>query len=668
MADKIQPPENPTIDPKALERRQKDADGYVLRYQEILDKRQERYGNMIRPVWERASQNLTEAIKQLYRTHADAQGKLDDTKLNELERLRWLRLHVDMYLTDPEQKQYEQLSNNMAYTYSESYYFHAFGLEQAARVAVQVPIITHAHVMGILANPWLDDDNTYSDRIRNNTAYLAGKMQVAVEEAVTQGWSVPQTAKRIQSIAGEGYHNAVRLARTELNRAASQGASHLYMQNADILDGKRWNAALDSRTSPKCAKNDGHIYPLEYDTEEMAGRAGERICNHPNCRCKYSPVLSALGVSTKERIARGDGDTPTKFGERTYTQARTYEGYAKERVLPDLNERLANDDPRRYLRRGETMDAYNAPPAPHISLTKVVVGAAVPAYVQQVLELRKQGTQTEEQVRAVGDVMRAEVERRVDELRTVYENYVRETDQINARWAAVHQNAIEARKRGDTEAHLQLSREAREWEAKYQAIREGKLQAHVNFLNGRAEAAKEVLASIRPIGNPSVQKWQSGSRTAVKETIADISQYLPSDWLATSNKLAMRGTVVKRGYYNHYRGDIALSGRTAKSMRRVALHEMGHRFEYVVQGIVELEKQFYERRTKGEELTWIGAGYAKSEKTRVDNFISPYMGKDYGGHAYELLSMGLESIFDKSYDLTVDEEYYNFILGVLICR
>lgn len=59
------------------------------------------------------------------------------------------------------------------------------------------------------------------------------------EELVESGRSINRTAREIQKQAGEGYYNAVRLARTEMTRAAAQGANHSYMQNADIMDGKR---------------------------------------------------------------------------------------------------------------------------------------------------------------------------------------------------------------------------------------------------------------------------------------------------------------------------------------------------------------------------------------------------------------------------------------------
>lgn len=352
-----QPPVNPILDARVQARRQKDLDGYNEYYQSIVDKRVEVFGMEILFLWRRIREYLSLSITDLFRRN-EVNGKLPDSRSFEEERLRLLKNNTSWLIKQMEGQQLK-MANNIAFQYADAYYFTAFAVEQTAKVAVTVPLVSGAQVMGIINNPWLPDGNTYSDRLRANTAYLAEKMVTNVEMAVGQGLSVPETARKIEATADESYSNAVRLARTELNRAASLGQSHMLMENADVLDGKRWNATLDSRTAPKDADNDGKTFPLDYDTPENPGKPGARIPNHPNCRCKYSPILSAFGGETvKERIARGEGDTPQKFGERTYTKARTYREYAKERGLPDLDERLKNDNPKSYLRRGETMAAY----------------------------------------------------------------------------------------------------------------------------------------------------------------------------------------------------------------------------------------------------------------------------------------------------------------------
>jgi SPP1 gp7 family putative phage head morphogenesis protein len=353
----VQVPENPIMDARVQARRQQELNGFTEKYSDILDQRAQKFGKEILPAWQRVGTYLDGAVDQLYKKYSNPDGTLDEKKLYELERLRLLKQH-SQGLENALKGQAEKLESNLAYQYTDAFYFHAFGAEQTAKVALNVPVLSHSQVMGTVNNPWLPDGFTYSDRLRANTKGLALKMKDIIEESVSTGASAQETARMIQARTGESYNNALRLARTELNRAAALGASHSFMQNADILDGKRYNATLDARTSPKCSHIDGKLYQLEYDTPEMPGNPGERIPNHPNCRCKWTPVLSALGVSKQERIGRGAGDSKTNFGERMYTKARNYEEYAKEVGLPSMEDRLRNDSAKSYLRRGETIADY----------------------------------------------------------------------------------------------------------------------------------------------------------------------------------------------------------------------------------------------------------------------------------------------------------------------
>lgn len=352
-----QPPANKAMEKKVLARRQQDLDGFVEKHQAILDARAVKYAQEIQPQWTRIKKRVSNEITAIQKELMDAQGvpitqqpiPADKARNMKRQKERLLQLEKQLEELIGGEDQVTKLTNNAAYSYTEAYYFSAFGLEQAAKVAIAVPVLTQGHVLGAIINPWLPDGATYSDRIRLNTKFLAKKMAGTVEEALGKGWSINRTAREIESRANEGYYNAVRLARTEMTRASAQGANHVYMQNADIMSKKRWNATLDGVTSPKCAQCDGQLFDLDYDTPENKGEPGKRIPNHPNCRCKWTPVLDALGVSTRERIARGANN------ERIYTEARTYKEYAAERGLPDIDDRVRNDDPRRYLRRGETL-------------------------------------------------------------------------------------------------------------------------------------------------------------------------------------------------------------------------------------------------------------------------------------------------------------------------
>lgn len=103
-------------------------------------------------------------------------------------------------------------------------------------------------------------------------------------------------------------------------------------------------------------------------------------------------------------------------------------------------------------------------------------------------------------------------------------------------------------------------------------------------------------------------------------------------------------------------------------------HEFAHAIENSVPKIRELEKEFYDRRTKGEESRALRVltgdpNYDYREYAKPDKFLHVYMGKDYSsrgaGHDYELLSMGMTYLYDRPDELTKDKDYMNFVLGCL---
>lgn len=121
-----------------------------------------------------------------------------------------------------------------------------------------------------------------------------------------------------------------------------------------------------------------------------------------------------------------------------------------------------------------------------------------------------------------------------------------------------------------------------------------------------------------------------------------------------------------RAHYN-LKGEISVT--TASTTRTIA-HELGHWLEDLDPAIHAKVVEFYERRTAGEQLVGLGKGYARSEKTRRDNFINPYMGKEYVSkgkrYATEILSMGVEYLHSDPYTLAMkDPDYFDFIFEVV---
>ena len=188
-----------------------------------------------------------------------------------------------------------------------------------------------------------------------------------------------------------------------------------------------------------------------------------------------------------------------------------------------------------------------------------------------------------------------------------------------------------------------------------------------------AEKVKNLISQVRSVGASNVDELQKvhlgNSRSHVLQSVMKAYKHYPTEWVdasAAAGKVSLKK--VDRGFYNHWSSTIAISGTDEASQLQTAIHEIAHRFERVVDDMRDLEKTFYERRTNGEALQWLGGRYSKSEKSRFDDFLDKYMGKDYGGDAYEIISMGFELGFTDPLKLMKDKDMAEFIYGLLLMK
>lgn len=176
---------------------------------------------------------------------------------------------------------------------------------------------------------------------------------------------------------------------------------------------------------------------------------------------------------------------------------------------------------------------------------------------------------------------------------------------------------------------------------------------------------KDKLQEYREIAPKSlVEKNLVNNTSQVRNAVIEAGANYPKDWWEIKSRpLNIRKS--QRGHYNRFFSELYVGGDNFERQVSCAVHELGHHFEYVVPNLKQLEKEFYKKRTAGEELRWLGEPYDKNETSRFDKFIEPYMGKDYQDTAYELVSMGFQYAFNNPTVLFKDRDFAEFILGVL---
>lgn len=211
------------------------------------------------------------------------------------------------------------------------------------------------------------------------------------------------------------------------------------------------------------------------------------------------------------------------------------------------------------------------------------------------------------------------------------------------------------------------------WGDEFWRLMDEHSELYKNKFFDRAECVKNVLGQVREMGSQKVdmKKHIATKKSKVMDAVLKAYDVYPSDFCVASEKRSqIELKKVGRGYYfDGQPSTIAISG-VGQSAFKTAIHELGHRMEKAIPLIRDLEQAFYERRTNGEPLQRLkdiypNSGYGAKEKTRKDNFIHAYMGKDYGGDAYELVSMGFENAYADPEELAKDPDMAEWIYGIL---
>lgn len=204
--------------------------------------------------------------------------------------------------------------------------------------------------------------------------------------------------------------------------------------------------------------------------------------------------------------------------------------------------------------------------------------------------------------------------------------------------------------------------------------------------NKKAESIKtmrEFVGQIRPVRYFSEKDMgqfiAKGSDLKTYNSVANALSAFPAEWIESQKTRGLFKTHLtsERGEFEGKSPDgvdrvYIDSNKTGQESERIScvIHELSHRLETCHSGVLKAEEEFYKQRTKGEPLELLSKvtgnpRYTKEEKTRKDNFIHPYIGKDYEGEAYELISMGFETFFTEPEKLDSDKEYKHWLLGLV---
>lgn len=189
--------------------------------------------------------------------------------------------------------------------------------------------------------------------------------------------------------------------------------------------------------------------------------------------------------------------------------------------------------------------------------------------------------------------------------------------------------------------------------------------------------------SYESVGGKTINRWWQRSHSTVKgsnvreatdwyasylskDVIKDLFPHTPVQF-KTRFMVKPDRTSEQRAWYQPWDQTVAIGD---SSPVRTVIHEIGHHLENTMPGWQQAANDFLRYRTRGESLTSIYPGTVNAgEMSRRDKFLNPYMGKEYDGKQTEIISMGIEEMFDDSSAFyRKDPEYFSFIYGLLTGR
>jgi hypothetical protein len=469
-------------------------------------------------------------------------------------------------------------------------------------------------------------------------------------ETVGLGLGTAQGGRALEDALGLGLSRSMTIVRTETHRVQRDATLLSYKANSDIVSGWEWRCARTAETCAICWALDGTVSDIE-----------EAFDTHINCRCTSVPktrsweelgfeglpeipdagsgpsIFEGLSDKDKERILGGSKFAAYQRGDITLKDM-VGKSFSKEWGGARHEVSLAQA----YANAGKTMPVEVRTP----STGAVPKPAAIPAHEQAIRDMEAKDAE----VRAIIDNRAAQIDKYDEDLlrltsmdpgamtKEEFAAWVKEASDIeDKKWVLIDANR---------DARLNITAEVRSI-------------LHV-------DDPISVKVSYGTVTDPEVlARWDGG----VKEFERLISSTAHPDLVdmdVTFRQLPDGGRA-----YHLESGPKGRAGTsevfvTQRERRGVVVHELGHAAEHQDPTILEQSLAWRDGRTAGEQAKWLGPGYRQNEVTRADNFANPYIGKDYGRRATEVLSMGLEFfIEDPLYLAKTDPDMFKYIYNVV---
>jgi hypothetical protein len=250
---------------------------------------------------------------KLYDKLKDPDGKLTLAEMTKYNRYNALDKEISRIMRDNYRVVAGELKRLPPEMYNESFFRYGWAFDQNSGVSLTWGPVNQDALKAISENPLdLIARNTLATTTRN-------RIRRSVSQGLLQGKSYPRMMRDIRAAMGNNVYEAMRIARTEGQRAMSEATAAVYerAQRNGIEGTEVWDATLDGRTRPSHQALDGKPRPSSgYWTVlhegELLSTSGPLMSGVPSfdihCRCRLA--FEVEGYSPQVRRSREDGVIP----------------------------------------------------------------------------------------------------------------------------------------------------------------------------------------------------------------------------------------------------------------------------------------------------------------------------------------------------------------------
>jgi SPP1 gp7 family putative phage head morphogenesis protein len=260
-----------------------------------------------------ALDDIRKTLGKVYEKYASG-GVLTHAEMTKYNRLKNLHDQLTGIMGPTLSKNGKLVEKLSEVQYEESYYMHAWAIDQTGGVALRWGLLDEAAVKAAVeAGGWRDLQKIV---IKDLSQDALIKIDRAVTQGIIRGLPYEKMAKEIKHAIEINAARAQTIAQTEAHRAMVQGQKDNYIKAGDMgIELKQvWTATLDDRTRPSHAQMDGEVadengmFHAPWGLTSGPGQEGppEEVIN---CRCRITGEIEGYEANTRwSRNAEGKGE------------------------------------------------------------------------------------------------------------------------------------------------------------------------------------------------------------------------------------------------------------------------------------------------------------------------------------------------------------------------